>query len=462
MVDGIDLTAVASRRYDGCSECKRKKAKCDPEKPVCGRCSRFPRFCKYENFVQSLSFSQTIADSGHEAREKLRPHQPTQPVSRYLVNHQKFFIHHFGTQTVTLLFPLAPATFTSQLVSTALNSRCLLFALLAASSSHYSRLTSDPSVQRTTLAYTDIAISSLRQALTTQSIVNIDHVATAIALCTNDICNGTKDSYRSHLAGARHLLQMLRMSQPRDLDFSFMHGLTRWFSIPDVSASASGSRTSVGPDEKHPVLDLIQRPSRVQVDDFCGYSLELMPLILSVEQLSSPYHGENLTDRLQEINSNDDDHNILLESQILLALSCPLELLVPDAAKGTDREIEMMCSHEAFIGATLLYLYRRIGMLPRDHPKVRFAISKIILALAHIPRDSRATILVLWPLFSAGCETDCTKERQLIDDRMANMQQLGLGAFLQARRVMHAYWSSDNNLSWSEYAEQTGMMLVLF
>lgn len=282
MVGGIVPAAVGPRRHDGCSECKRKKAKCDLKTPVCSRCSRFPNFCKYEDFVQCLSSSQTVADQIHELREEIRSHQPTQPVSRYLVNpRSKFFIHHFGTQTVTLLFPLVPGTFTSQLISTALHSPCLLFALLAASSSHYSRLTSDPTMQRTTLAYTNIAISSLRQALTTHSVVHIDHVATAIALCTNDICNGTKDSYRSHLAGARRLLEILRMSQPRDLDTSFLHGLTRWFSIPDVSASASGSRTSIGPDEKHPVLDLIQRPSKVQVDDFCGHSLELMPLILS-------------------------------------------------------------------------------------------------------------------------------------------------------------------------------------
>jgi hypothetical protein len=385
----------------------------------------------------------------------MRPQQPTQPVSRHLIDHQSnFLIHHFGTQTVTLLFPLAPETFTSQLVSRALHSPCLLFALLAASSSHYSRLTSDPSLQRTTLRYTNIAISTLRQALTIQSVVEIDHVATAIALCTNDICNGTADSYRLHLAGARHLLQTLQTSQPGDLNASFKHDLTRWFSALDVSASASGGHSSVGSSDKHPVLDLIRRPSPVQVDNFCGYSLELMPLILSVERLSNFCHGKDLT-------FQPEDNNVSLESQIL-ALSCPHDLLVPLLAKGTEREIELMSSHEAFVGATLLYLYRRVGLLPRGHLKVKFAISKIILAINHIAQDSPAMILVLWPLFSAGCETDCIEERQLIDQRMAKMQRLGLGAFSQARRVMNAYWSSDRNLSWSEYVEHTGLMLVLF
>jgi hypothetical protein len=121
-----------------------------------------------------------------------------------------------------------------------------------------------------------------------------------------------------------------------------------------------------------------------------------------------------------------------------------------------------MSSHEAWVGAALIRIYRRIGMLPRDHPKVRFAISKVLLALDHIAENSTATILLLWPLFSVGWETGRIDERQRVDRRMAKMQSLGLGAFTQARRVMNAYWSSDDDTSWSEYAKQHGLSLVLF
>jgi hypothetical protein len=37
-----------SKSRTGCSECKRKRVKCDEGKPNCGRCKRFPERCSYE------------------------------------------------------------------------------------------------------------------------------------------------------------------------------------------------------------------------------------------------------------------------------------------------------------------------------------------------------------------------------------------------------------------------------
>jgi hypothetical protein len=37
-----------SKSRTGCSECKRKRVKCDEGKPNCGRCKRYPERCSYE------------------------------------------------------------------------------------------------------------------------------------------------------------------------------------------------------------------------------------------------------------------------------------------------------------------------------------------------------------------------------------------------------------------------------
>jgi len=37
-----------SKSRTGCSECKRKRVKCDEGKPHCGRCKRYPERCSYE------------------------------------------------------------------------------------------------------------------------------------------------------------------------------------------------------------------------------------------------------------------------------------------------------------------------------------------------------------------------------------------------------------------------------
>lgn len=41
-------TGGGSKSRTGCSECKRKRVKCDEGKPSCGRCKRHPERCSYE------------------------------------------------------------------------------------------------------------------------------------------------------------------------------------------------------------------------------------------------------------------------------------------------------------------------------------------------------------------------------------------------------------------------------
>lgn len=48
MSDPKATGAGGSKSRTGCSECKRKRVKCDESKPSCGRCKRHPERCSYE------------------------------------------------------------------------------------------------------------------------------------------------------------------------------------------------------------------------------------------------------------------------------------------------------------------------------------------------------------------------------------------------------------------------------
>ncbi|KAH0145979.1 hypothetical protein KCU67_g12418, partial [Aureobasidium melanogenum] len=48
MSDPKATGAGGSKSRTGCSECKRKRVKCDEGKPSCGRCKRHPERCSYE------------------------------------------------------------------------------------------------------------------------------------------------------------------------------------------------------------------------------------------------------------------------------------------------------------------------------------------------------------------------------------------------------------------------------
>ena len=94
-------------------------------------------------------------------------------------------------------------------------------------------------------------------------------------------------------------------------------------------------------------------------------------------------------------------------------------------------------------------------MLSKDHIDVRRAVLRI-------PPSSPTNIIILWPIFSIGCGSGILGERTIIQDRMANMERIGMGNFTLVRKLLETYWASGSDLPWSVYFSQLGLDLVLF
>ncbi|KAG5745948.1 hypothetical protein H9Q69_008701 [Fusarium xylarioides] len=60
----------SQRRRAGCTECKRKKAKCDEKRPSCSRCYKYPHLCSYELSVKSFRVAKR-----KPAKDAQRAHQ---------------------------------------------------------------------------------------------------------------------------------------------------------------------------------------------------------------------------------------------------------------------------------------------------------------------------------------------------------------------------------------------------
>ena len=82
---------------------------------------------------------------------------------------------------------------------------------------------------------------------------------------------------------------------------------------------------------------------------------------------------------------------------------------------------EMRHTHRIFVFGALLHLSRRVQELPRNHPKPAYAVYMILETLQKIEPRSPASILLLWPIFCAGCETEDPEQRRLVEDRMKDM-----------------------------------------
>ncbi|KAF4304846.1 hypothetical protein GTA08_BOTSDO14209 [Botryosphaeria dothidea] len=212
------------RRRDGCSECKRKKVRSSavsnalsvPGAPA------FPKQCKYESKIhphQEHSRQETsppqipaprIPETGPQHRfdavgnpavqqQQALP-QPLTPLPSPLLSSRtaRFLLHHFGTQTAPVLFPLAPPAFGRR------------------------RRPAPCSRSRTA-----------RTAMT------------AMALCTNDVCDGgDARQWRVHLAGVKALLDTFAEEERRKRGAGvvdpFAEYLAKWFAAMDTVARVSG------------------------------------------------------------------------------------------------------------------------------------------------------------------------------------------------------------------------------
>ncbi|PYH91838.1 hypothetical protein BO71DRAFT_358658 [Aspergillus ellipticus CBS 707.79] len=476
-------TSPVQRRRDGCSECRRKKVKCDLRKPVCSRCARYPRGCIYTLSMNIVgpnarpAVQPAIAGPAHltntltNTSQGLDPaiglsilaNQPTLSPSPFLSSTEsKFFMHILATQTAPVFFPAAPKLFVDRLISAALDTPHLLSALLASACSHHGRLVGDAQPSRTAcLKFTNRAISGLSSALAeSDQMLRAETAMTAMTLCTNDVCNGNMHVWRMHLAGVKRLLTAL-VEQPSNATDAFTVCLVKWFTTLDVLAGLSGS---AGPSD-HSLFVRFLTPTG-EVDDICGYSLELVPVLTRIGQLArQSLHSEADSLDPQFLDPRSLEPYFFEAKSLESTLHALLTHPVPPRTTTTHGRAvahELHHTHLAFVHCALLHLHRRVQHLPRTHPTVRADVLNILAAIQNIRPFSQANILILWPVFSTGCETTDPTEREIIHTRMTNMRSLGMGNFTRARDMLEVFWREGSALPWDVYFGRRGEELVLF
>ncbi|KAJ5267506.1 hypothetical protein N7478_010314 [Penicillium angulare] len=305
-----------------------------------------------------------------------------------------------------------------------------------------------------------MAISSLRKELSnSEPRLSVEMVTTAMALCTNDVCNGNMEIWRTHLRGVLRLL--VAFLEGHEISSSatepFIEFLVKWFKTMDIIAALSGHNGQCTHISEDNTLSKVLSSSGANVDNICGYSLKLIPMMAEISSLARRGQSGSIENFIL---SNPSASEINLEAEIQVLIEKPMQ----ESRQDGDRAFgfELQSTHRAFVHSALLHLHRRVNMLPKHDIRVRADISSILEAVTQIPPFSFANILILWPIFSAGCETDISAERDIIQERMKNMQTLGMGNFTRARELLLRFWSSGTSLPWDKYFSQLGLELVLF
>lgn len=403
--------------------------------------------------------------------------QKTSVPSPHLANkHSQLTMHQLVAKTATTVFPLASRSFVDRLVVSAVGNLPLLYALLACFGNHHARrmTTFSSESEKTTLTFTNHAIAGLRDALNNKTMT-AETLMTAMTLCTNDVCNGNLDVFRIHLKAIRQMLSsfmdtLLAGEKSSDQDLLNVY-LIKWFAALEVSASLSLFYQNQQNDQEE-FLSWNNRkffnPSDDVVDDICGYSLNLVPIFSKIGYLARIQYemSSTMLDQEKITQSRFSPLDIAGQTQSLeLRLeSLPSPGISVGIWTGQQRELveELRDTHPAFVHTALLHLHRRVQLLPKCHSKVRNDVTSILHVVKKVRPFSPANVLLIWPLFSAGCETDSMSERAVIDERMSNMQSLGMGNFTRGREALHRFWESGTSLRWDVFLAQSGIDLVLF
>lgn len=311
-----------------------------------------------------------------------------------------------------------------------------------------------------------MAISSLRETLQdADQSLNAETITTAMALCTNDVCNGNMHVWRTHLRGVLRLLAACLKHQRESyaVDDPFLLSLAKWFKTMDIIAALSGLDGQCIHDPEDEPLDKGSILGNDYIDDICGYSLDLIPHMARISQLV----------RLRGLGHITADTSMAdMASPRMIAEAESLETRISSLVdrpvsgavlrEGESFATELRSTHLAFVHSVLLHLHRRVQLLPTHHDKVRTDIKNILDAICNINPTSTANILILWPIFSAGCETTVPSERDMIRERMGIMQSFGMGNFTRTRDLLELFWESGSELQWDTYFAQLGLELVLF
>lgn len=380
-------------------------------------------------------------------------YQPDWTTSPLLSSREsRFYMHMFITETAPRLFPASPELFLRRMIASALETPHLLHALLASACSHHGRLIKDPSLnsKASFLKFTNLSISGLRSVLCDKSPpLTAESVATAMALCTNDVCHGNMHTWRTHLHGVMRLFSVFLDGQPTPYTSDpYVQFLTKWFITMDSLAGLSGLSNQCILSSPSELLERVFDRFDTHVNDICGYSLKLAPLLARLSDLLCRRHGGFPWAQ-----------DLAIEAQ---TLETELQSLTDCSAFVNGNFPGIQSTHLAFVHSTLLHTHRRVQRLPRNHDTVQTDIRNILSAIMSIPPFSSGNILILWPIFSAGCEADDDHDRELIYNRMGDMETLGMGSFTRARELLAKYWASETTMPWDAYFANLGCELVLF
>ncbi|KAK1758954.1 fungal-specific transcription factor domain-containing protein [Echria macrotheca] len=463
-----------ARSRQGCDECRKRRRKCDEQKPQCGQCAAFSRTCEYSLRLVWQSGSKTpdtTRDTRHVERQDARSVvQTTKQLPQCLPNgiplppRYQRLLGHFTRDILASLscHPSVHQDLGHVLVPAALESPQLMSACLALSAAGYlSRGVFELEGVETTKILGHLQSSGLallRSALQSAAVpasgtqnMSETLLATCLLWCLTDVftyrrLDGTlSSSWRIHLQGIRALLDRdgaqryyftasTTTSKLASAQMAMRHLHQLYRSLQTLPHIVQPATDNPAPQPLQPLTQLHLNTSPA-IDGFLGYSDELLDVMRQIDQLSrtpSPLEADILLGKVRAMIARD-------------AVAAPPVILSPHVASSptysfSQKELpEFTLCHQIFQQATLIQMYRRLYHHPSASPSIQSAVSamqKMLISLkgcangdsnmkpSNGSKEGGETMWVAMamPVFTLGCEAFTPDQQAFVQDMMRRVE----------------------------------------
>jgi len=396
------------------------------------------------------------------------------------------YFHHFLNHTARILVPhdCPENPFKTILPKMAVEDSNLLNLMLAYSACHRARLLGHKEPVNRIAHWVRDVFPSLRETLEQTQNMEISNanLATAIMLASLEIISpssfGIAIPWQAHLGLARGIIGARGGPHSVSRKDPVMYFLTRWLAYLDVLGSLSNrvadeplyeanywqsSYDGTSAKELSLTDDDGDDDDDYTIDCLLGFTTRCVYILAQIASLArqvAPYRIDASTGTINESwkpppdiekranklkldlekalkhESRQCHHHSPALSRATLTYAPPQHQSASTSELSVKAAEESLATNEAFHWTGKVHLLRRVYNTPRSSPEVQEAVSQIMRQLYILRELGSAEACSLFPIFTAGVETDDPLQRAEILARLKGAEDLGMCQVTRARKIL--------------------------
>jgi hypothetical protein len=359
-----------------------------------------------------------------------------------------YFINYTANVLVTHQCPSNP--FSTILPQLAMKDDNLLRLLLAYASCHRARLLRHAEPKNRIATWVTPVFPSLRKALSGNDPITDSALGSCVMLASltqsYPLAFDLPISWQEHLSLARRLYS-LRLSQDNLQRTSATFFFGRWFAYLDTFGSASSDTYHGAYYEWSRELKLAEETPEVQC--LAGFTTKSLILLSRTAELAKRCDYE------RRLHGEPAIQTITMSQQLRMNLelfSLEVKHTRYDCAcsqSSTSSTEVYRAVNAAITHASLIYLHRRVYMLPSESRLVQFSVNAILEAFTELKGyNAFDTPDIILPLFLAGCEARDPGKAVDVLQRLQSIENAGMGQVVRVKALLQECW--DTNRDWTE------------